>query len=209
MKTMIKKKLIYVTLFTLIFLLSRPATANILPADTPMITNGISVSYWGTIADNAGYHLDIGCKLGFEKYFLQYKKFTIVGIASLLLQRRPGVYTSAGLLLGMNTRWISISGIYLEHGITFGYLGSYYHFDIYKTNSNGQIVNIGRELTNTVIGGYSAGFGYDFSMLTKINFQLFVRPNMYMRFPNNDNVAYMNNFNIECGLIFHPKFLKL
>ena len=79
---------------------------------------------------------------------------------------------------------------------------------MYKTKSDGSIVNIGRKWTSSMIIGYFIGLGYDFSKHTKINLKLFVKPGIYYRFPNNDNVFYLNNYSIEIGLIFHPKWFK-
>jgi hypothetical protein len=205
---MLKKSISYFALIIAIILLPQTSIADVLPSGGPMVTKGISLSYWGTVADNSGHHLDLGLKQSLERYYIQNKRFTILGSASLVLQRRPGVYTSVGLLFGQNTRWTSKPGVFFEHGITFGYLGSYYDFDIYKVNSKGEIVNIGREWASSIIVGYLAGLGYDFSILTKLKLQLFIRPNIYLRFPNHDNVAYLHNFNFESGIIIHPKWLK-
>ena len=163
---------------------------------------GISISYWGTVINSSGI------QAGLEKKVLQSEKYTLVNSMSLLTQRRKDIYTSAGLRVGSDLRRTYRWGLYLEHGIRFGYLGSYYDIDIYKIDPDGEIVNIGRKWINSIVLGYSLGFGYDFSKVSKLNMQIFVKPNIYYRVPNNDNPFYLNNFSFEAGLIVHPKFLR-
>jgi hypothetical protein len=196
-----RRILFYIISTILIFLISfNEIDAS--DTDTIIFTKGISVSYWGTLINNNGLLLSL------EKYYLQTEKFKIIGSASIVFQRRKNVYTSAGLIVGSALRKTYNWGVFFEYGIKFGYLGSYYDFDFYKTNSDGNIVNIGRKWTNSIILGYSLGLGYNFSKLTKTNLQLFIKPNLYYRFPNYDNIFYFNNYSIEVGLILHPKWFK-
>jgi len=166
-------------------------------ADTTNASKGISICY-----------IQNGLQLGLENYYFQNEKYKIIGAASVLFQRFPSYYSSAGLVVSSSLRKTGKKGWYYEHGIKFGYLGSYYDFDMYKVKSDGSIVNIGRTWRSSVILGYSVGFGYDFSKKTKANLQLFFKPGLYYRFPNNDNVFYLNNYSIEIGLILHPKWFK-
>ena len=168
--------------------------------DTTKTLKGISISYWGTMKHN------YGLQIGLEKYYLQSEKFKIIGSASIVCQRKPDIYTSFGIIAGSTLRRTFKRGLYFEHSMKFGYLGSYYDFDMYKTNSDGKIVSIGRKWASSIIVGYSFGLGFDFSKKTKNNFQLFIKPNIYYRAPNNDNIFYLNNYSIEAGLVFHPKW---
>lgn len=166
-------------------------------ADTTKASKGISICY-----------IPIGLQLGLENYYFQNEKYKIIGSASVLFQRFPSYYSSAGLIVSSTLRKTGKTGWYFEHGIKFGYLGSYYDFDMYKVKSDGSIVNIGRTWTSSIILGYSVGLGYDFSKMTKVNLQLFFKPGLYYRFPNNDNVFYLNNYSLEFGVILHPKWIK-
>jgi hypothetical protein len=171
-------------------------------ADTSKTLKGISISYSGIITSN------YGIQLGLEKYYLQTEKYKIIGVKSLVIQRKSDAYTLAGVILGSTLRRTFKWGFYFEQGIQIGYLGSYYDFDIYKTNSDGKIINVGRKWFSSGTIGYSAGLGYDFSKTTKINLQLFVKPSLYYRFPYNDNIFFSNNYSLEAGIILHPKWLK-
>jgi hypothetical protein len=175
---------------------------QILASDNDSIKSnwGISVSYWGTAIFNNGIII------GLEKKMFQSEKYTIVNSLSLCSIRRTDIYTSAGLRFGSDLRRTYQWGLYIEHGIRFGYLGTYYDIDIYKINSDGEIVNIGRKWENSIVLGYSLGFGYDFSKVSKLNMKAFVKPNIYYKFPNNDDPFYFNNYSIEIGLIVYPKF---
>jgi len=188
-----------IKIFLLVILFSENFSYSIYAngSDSTNLFNGISLSY----VPNGG-------QLGVEKYYLQSNKYKIIGSAHLIYQRFPNYYSSVGLIYSNSLRRTNKLGIYNEHGFQIGYLGSYYDFDMYKTKSDGSIVNIGRKWTSSMIIGYFIGLGYDFSKHTKINLKLFVKPGIYYRFPNNDNVFYLNNYSIEIGLIFHPKWFK-
>ena len=114
---------------------------------------------------------------------------------------------SAGVTIDNFIRRTCKWGGYWEHGINVGYLGSIYDFDLYKTNSQGQIINVGKKWLSSGIFGYSFGIGYDFSKKTKTDFQLLFRPGLYFRFPNFDNTFYINSYSIEAGIIWKPKFM--
>jgi hypothetical protein len=173
---------------------SQPQTTN--------SNNGLAIAYWGTLTSNPGI------KLGLEKTYLKASKYTITGSASLILNRKTDIYTSAGILMGNSLRKTGKSGLYFEHGLNYGYLGSYYDFDLYRTNTDQQIVNVGRKWVSSIILGYSLGVGYDFSKRTDANWQLFMKPGIYYRFPNNDNLFYLNNYSIEMGFTMHPQWLN-
>ena len=164
---------------------------------TTVATKGICVSY-----------IRHGLQVGLENYYFQNEKYKIIGSASLLFQRMPTHYSSAGLILTSTLRRTKKSGWYNENSIYGGYLGSYYDFDLYKTKSDGTIVNVGRSWMSSVILGISVGLGYDFSKKTKINLQVFFKPGLYYRYPNNDSPFYNNDYTIEIGLILHPKWIK-
>ncbi len=165
--------------------------------------NGISLSYWG----NKG--TSNGMQIGYEKYQLQSKKYKIIVGCNLLFEKRKQSYSSFGILASSGLRRTFKFGIFLEYNIKAGYLGSYYPFDFYKTNANGDIVNIGRKVVHSLAFGNSFGFGYDFSTKTKLNLQFLIKPNLYYRYPNNDNPFYLNNFALEAGVILHPKLIKI
>jgi hypothetical protein len=197
-----KIKLLISVVSTLLMLFISISAISASNADSTKVSKGVLLSYWGNVSG------DYGLQLGLEKCHLQTEKYKIIGTKSIVFQRKPDVYTSAGLILGSALRRTYSWGLYFEQGIKFGYLGSYYDFDFYKTKTDGTIVNIGRRWTSSIILGYSVGFGYDFAKKTKMDMQLFIKPNIYYRFPNNDNAFYLNNFSLEAGIILHPKWLK-
>jgi hypothetical protein len=165
-------------------------------SDSTFKKKGIIISYWGTMSNNPGL------KLGLEKTNLQSDKYTVNSSISLLLNRKPDLYSSAGIVLSSSLRKTGKRAFYFEHGLNFGYLGSYYDFDFYQTNGDGEIINVGRKWFSSLILGYSLGLGYDFSKKTKTNLQIFIKPGIYYRSPNNYNIFYQNNYNTEIGLTF-------
>jgi len=177
-------------------------SANASGIDTTRTDKSIIVSYWGTLSNNPGI------KIGIEKTRIFSSKYSVNNSLSLLVNRKPDIYTLAGITLSSSLRRTGKSGLYFEHGINFGYLGSYYDFDFYRTNSENEIVNVGRKWLSSIILGYSFGLGYDFAKKTKNNMQIFVKPGIYYRFPNNDNIFYLNNYSIEMGLAIHPNWLN-
>lgn len=189
------------TLF-LLFSILCANSAKATDKDTTRIEKSITVSYWGTLKNNPGI------KLGLEKSRAFSSKYAVNNSISFLVNWKSDVYTSAGIVLNSSLRRTSKKGFYFEHGINFGYLGSYYDFDFYRTNSDGEIVNIGRKWKSSIIVGYSIGIGYDFSKRTNTNLQLFIKPGIYYRLPNNDNLFYLNNYSVEMGLALHPKWLN-
>lgn len=194
----------FLSRFILIFILSVVFTngANASGIDTTRTNKSITVSYWGTLNNNPGL------KVGLEKTRIFSSKYAVISSVSLLVNRKPDIYTSVGAILNSSLRKTGKRGLYLEHGLNFGYLGSYYDFDFYRTNSDNEIVNVGRKWVSSIILGYSFGFGYDFAKTTKKNMQIFIKPGIYYRFPNNDNIFYLNNYTIEMGLALHPRWLN-
>lgn len=195
------KHVLFHFLFILIFLSLHKTTI----ASNPDSTNrsiGITASYRGIIGNTPGL------SLGIEKTYLQSTKYSIIGSAALLLNRKPDVFTSAGFNFGSTLRRTGKRGFYLEHSLNIGYLGNYYDFDIYRTNSDGDIVNVGRKWNSTLILGYSIGMGYDFSIKTNTNLKLFFKPGIYYDMINKNNYYYVNNYSIESGLIFYPHWLN-
>jgi hypothetical protein len=180
-------------------------TSNLagLASETDSLSNkGISISYWGNVVNTNGI------QVGLEKYMLQTGKYKVIFSTAVNYQRYAGNYSAAGITFGSSLRRTYKCGLFLEHGIKAGYLGSYYDFDFYKVNSDDEIVNIGRKWNSSVVLGYAFGFGYDFNKLTRYNVQLYVKPNFYYRFPNFNNVFYFNNVGIDAGFVIHPKWLK-
>jgi hypothetical protein len=171
-------------------------------SDSTRSNTNIVFSYWGTKVNTPGL------KLGIEKAYLLSSKYSVIGSASLLLNRKPDIYTSAGFSFGSTLRWTGKCGLYLEHGINLGYLGNYYDFDIYRTNSDGDVVNVGRKWNSSFLLGYSAGIGYDFSQKTKTKLELYFKPGIFYCFPNKTNFFYINNYSIEIGLALRPKWLN-
>ncbi|NOU48171.1 MAG: hypothetical protein HOO86_14075 [Bacteroidales bacterium] len=192
---------IRLTVFLLLSIFSAN-TVNALGTDTTRSNKSIIVSYWGTLSNNPGI------KMGLEKTRVFSSKYAVNSSISLLINRKPDIYTSAGIILNSSLRMTGKRGLYFEHGINFGYLGSYYDFDFYRTNSDNEIVNVGRKWVSSVILGYSLGLGYDFSKKTNTNVQIFIKTGLYYRFPNNDNLFYLNNYSVEMGLALHPKWLN-
>ncbi|MFC0875794.1 hypothetical protein ACE01N_04325 [Saccharicrinis sp. FJH2] len=195
------KRTILPVLFIIIFL----SLYQIIVASNPDSTSrsvGIVVSYRGIIRNTPGL------SLGIEKTYLQSAKYSVLGSATLQLNQKPDVFTSTGFNLGSTLRRTWNSGLYLEHGVNMGYLGKYYNFDIYRTNSDGDIVNTGRKLKSTMTLGYSIGLGYDFSKKANTNIQLFVKPGIYYDLFDRSNYYILNYYSIEMGLIFHPQWLN-
>jgi hypothetical protein len=62
--------------------------------------------------------------------------------ASLLVQQRSDIYTSLSLTIGSTLRRTYKWGIFIDHSINAGYAGYYYHFDIYETNKDDQIMGV-------------------------------------------------------------------
>lgn len=193
-------KVLLVTVFFTVFFI---CTSKAQTADSLQTSKlGISIGYWGTPTKTTGI------QLGLQKYNLQTEKYKILTSVDLIIEKRPDSYTSFGLLLSSGVRRTLKFGLYFEYDIKAGYIGSYYPFDLYKVNSTGDVVNIGKKVFNTFVVGNSFGLGYDFSYKTKLNLQLFIKPIIYYRYPNNDNPFFLNNIGLEAGITFHPLFLN-
>jgi hypothetical protein len=161
----------------------------------------LGVGYWGTLNHNYGAKVGIGKVIPFSE------KYSLHSGLSIIVNRKSDIYMSAGVTIDNFIRRTFKWGGYWEHGINVGYLGSIYDFDLYRTNSQGQINNVGKKWLSSAIFGYSFGIGYDFSKKTKTDFQFFFRPGLYFRFPNFENSFYINNYSIEAGVIWKPKFM--
>lgn len=183
----------------LIIALSSCFTISALASDLDTLKSnlGLTVSYWQGIKSETGF------QLGVERYTLRAGKYDVIQNASLLIQRRSNVYTSFSLTIGTTLRRNFKWGMFFDHSIRAGYAGHYYDFDSYKTNTNDEIVNVGRKWTSSMIVGYSFALGYNFSKITKQNISIFARPNIFLKFPNKDNLFLLNNFSIEAGVGYY------
>jgi hypothetical protein len=199
MKT--KSNLVILLIIIVVFITNHSVTASHI--DSTKSIKGISISYW-----NKPLTYTNGFQIGMEKYLLQTEKFKVIFSTTLNLQRRKDVYSAAGLSVGSALRRTYKFGLFLEYGIKLGYQGSYYDFNLYKLNSDDKVVNVGRKWISSAIFGYSFGLGYDFAKVSRLDLQLFVKPNLYYKIPNNDNVFYYNNIGLEAGLTFHPKWFR-
>ena len=198
-----KSKYFYIKLLTLVCLSNLYINSTkASDTDSSLVNRSVIVSYWGTLDNN------LGIKLGLENTRTFSSKYAVINSLSILVNRKPDTYTSAGIVLNGSFRRTGKKGLYFEHGINFGYLGSYYDFDFYRTNSKNEIVNMGKKWVGSIILGYSFGLGYDFAQKTNADVQIFVKPGIYYRFPNNDNIFYLNNYSVELGFALHPKWLN-
>ena len=162
----------------------------------------VGIGYWGTLDHNYGAKIGVGRVISFTE------KYSLHSNLSLIINRKFATYTSSGVSIDNFLRRTSKSGVYWEHGINAGYLGNKYDFDLYQTNNQGQIINVGKKWLSSVVFGYSFGVGYDFSKKTKADFQLFFRSGLYFRVPNFENAFYINSYSIETGVVWKPKFMK-
>jgi hypothetical protein len=161
-----------------------------------------------TASYRKGIKSDNGYELGIERYCFESDKFNVLQNASILIQQRSDVYTGIALTIGSTLRRTYKWGIYFDHSIKAGYAGHYYHFDIYETNEHDEIMNVGHKWKSSMIIGYSFALGYDFSKITKMNVQVFAKPNVFLKFPNNDNLFLLNNFSLELGIAFRSQTKK-
>jgi len=158
---------------------------------------GISIGYWGNGSQSKGIFL------GYQKNLINTEKYKIITGLDLVFEKMPQNYSSYGLIAKTGVRRTLKSGIFFEYYLRAGYLGSYYPFDLYRVNSEGEVINYGKKVFSTFAFGNSIGIGYDFSYKTKLNLQIFINPILYYRYPNNDNPFYTNNTGIQAGVIFN------
>lgn len=192
-----KKLQTILSIFAILSLSQLPIFASDADNDQPGL--GISASYWHGIKSDNGF------QLGLERHVLQMGKYDVLQNASMLLQIRSDVYTSLTITIGSTIRRNLIWGIYFDHSIRAGYSGHYYSFDTYQTNSNDEIVNVGHSLRSSLVMGYSFALGYDFANISNQNIQVFVRPNIFLKLPNPDNLFLLNNYGIQAGITYFFK----
>jgi hypothetical protein len=166
--------------------------------DTALPSKGISVAFWQTMGNYQG------AQIGLEYSFFQNDRYKVIGCPSLVVQHRADVVTSGGIILEHSVRRTFKPGLFLQQGFRLGYLGSYFPFDVYKTDVDGNVINVGRVLNSAFLFGSSIALGYDFRTLTKVNIQLFIRPNLYFLAPNYVNWVEYSFKSIEAGITFHP-----
>lgn len=183
-------------------LLTIKAHASVTAIDSTKVPKGISVAYFGNLSDNHG------AQVGLENYYLQTAKYKIIGTPTLMIQVKPKSAVTVGIMMNSTLRRTYDWGLFWEHTIKIGYMGSVYKFDFYKINDNNEIVNIGRKWNSSIMLGYAFGLGYDFSKRSNLPAQVFIKPNLFYRFPNFDNPFYLNNFSMEAGMSFQPSFLN-
>lgn len=164
--------------------------------------NGISISYFGAPTKN------YGVQALYEIYPIQTNKYKSIVSSSLLFINNPQTFTSYGISVNWGVRRTFKFGLFLNYSFKTGYLGRFYQSDIFLKKNDGEIANFKHRLFNTFLFGNSFGLGYDFSLKSKLDIQLFVNPIIYYRFPNHNNILIKNNLAIEAGITFHPKFHK-
>ena len=162
----------------------------------------LGLAYWGTLSQNYGVKASAG------RMHPLSERYALHTNLSIIVNRKADVYTTLGITLENYIRRTGAWGGYFEHGINIGNLSSRYDFDIYGTNAQGQVVNLGQRWLNGIMFGYALGLGYDFSKKTPADFQVFFRPGLYYRAPNYDNTFYINHFSVEAGVFWQPKFMN-
>lgn len=196
--------------FTLLILIS---TFSISIAQQNVSVNpqrGISVGYWGPLI-GTWWGMEAtpwGLKVGYENYFLKTEKYNVLGRSSIVFQQMLDKYTAGGITFSSALQRSFKCGLYIEQSFILGYLGSYYNFDVYSTNSDGEVVNKGKKLFSSVIYGYALGIGYDLRKMSKVNMKLFFNPTLYNKVPNNDNLFLMYNYSFDFGVVLYPKWIQ-
>ena len=149
-----------------------------------------------------------GGAFGIERHLFRSTKYKVIGSAHLLFRQYPDISITSGLTMTTMLRRTFKQGVFLEHGLLLGYMGSYYFVDMFKVADDDKIVNVARTWQSSVIGGYTFGGGYDFSTLTKLNLQLFLRPSFYLRYPNFSNPYLKHNYRFIFGISWHPSWMQ-
>jgi len=171
---------------------------------------GVSVGYSGPLIGSWWSPEDApwGVRFGYENYFLNTEKYYVAGRSSIVFQKMTDKYTAGGITVSSVLQRTFKFGLYIEQNFMLGYLGSYYNFDVYKTNSEGKVVNVGNKLFNSVLYGFGLGIGYDFSKVSNADIKIFFNPNLYNKVPNNDNLFLLYNYSFDFGVVFYPKWLQ-
>lgn len=197
-----KKHIVLTAFLTILLFAFYTSNTQAIENDSTKSIKGVTISYWGNMVNTQGV------QVGIEKYMFQNEKFKAILTTTLNFSGRKEINTNMGIWIGSSLRRTYSKGFFFEHGIKAGYLGSYYKFDFYKLNKENEFVNIGKRWTSSIVMGYSFGIGYDFSKISSFDMQLSIKPNLYYRFPNNDNVFFLNNYGFEAGVTFHPKWFR-
>jgi hypothetical protein len=168
-------------------------------------TDTLKCRYAFSASNTKGIKSDNGFNLGIERFAFETGKINVMQNASLLIQQRSDVYTCLTFTIGSTLRRNYKYGFYFDHSIKAGYAGHYYKFDIFETNSNNDIVNVGHKWISSMIVGYSFAVGYNLSGITNQDIRIFAKPNIYLKVPNKNNLFLLNNFYVEMGIAFRPK----
>ena len=164
---------------------------------------GISIGYFGVPKIKNGIQIE------YEKYPLETDKYKVINRYSFLFISRQHNFKSFAVFASSGLRRTYKSGLFLEYNIKGGLGGTYYPFDVFEANKDGEVINVGKKIRPTFYFGNSFGGGYDFSKKTKLDLQFFIKPFIYYSVPNFDHgFFYVNNVAIECGITFHPSFRK-
>jgi len=142
-----------------------------------------------------------GLNFGIEKTLFQNDKYLISNGIKLNSGVKKDAYLMGGFTYSSSLRKTNKFGLFFEHSVRFGYLGSYYYNDLYIIKDS-EIKNIGKKWLSSLTLGYFLGLGYDFSKTTNLDLQIFAGPNIFYRFPNLDNMFYFNNISLEAGVRF-------
>ncbi len=142
-----------------------------------------------------------GLNFGVEKTVFQNDKYKIFCGLNLNSGIKKDAYFSGGLTFSNTLRRTYKFGLFFEHAVKFGYLGSYYSNDLFIIKDE-EIKNIGNRWLSSLTLGYFLGLGYDFSKISKLDFQIFGGTNFFYRVPNFDNMFYFNNISLEAGVKF-------
>ncbi len=188
-----KLKIFFVVLF-----LSLSNFNSLFANDRDTLTKKI---YFNLTFFNAAIVKTYGLNFGIEKTLFQNDKYHIINGIKLNSGIKKDAYLMGGFTYSSSLRRTYKFGMFFEHSVRFGYLGSYYFNDLYFIKDE-QIKNIGRKWLSSLTLGYFLGLGYDFSKKSNLDLQIFAGTNFFYRFPNLDNVFYFNNITLEAGIRF-------
>jgi hypothetical protein len=149
-----------------------------------------------------------GGGVGINHNLLQTSKYKIIAFISIGTLTERKFNTSVMQLFSQSVRRTFRWGLFIEQTIFTGYCGTRYEFDQFQVDNNGEIVNIGKQWTHSIMAGSATELGYDFSKHTRFNFQPYVKFNSAFKFPNYDQCFLYKNIWFQTGVTFHPKWLN-
>jgi hypothetical protein len=156
---------------------------------------GLSVAYFGNKFTEAG------AQIGLERYWATTPNFRVIGSLQASAFGKKDLYKAVSINPRVGVRYTSNWGLTAEWHLGLGYQHRFFDYDQFLIDDEGNIVQKGKAGQSSAMPNIAFGLGYDFSRISNLPANLYLRPGFYWTYPN-QHFGFEASYALEAGLVF-------